>query len=149
MRIALLGGLRIQHCRELLGRSQTWLGSCNVVAVLWVAAVALIRPLAWELQYAAHAAPTPTPRKGNYICCQGAEQFMLVWPGATQFRQQPGAVCLSLCLVHLCVIRALYQVWHQQTQQKDVFIQRRVYPGPWLRVYPRFPNLIFFLDLTH
>ena len=32
--LALLSGLRIQHCCGLWGRSQTWLGSCVAVAVV-------------------------------------------------------------------------------------------------------------------
>ena len=50
--LALLSGLRIQHCHELWCRSQTWLKSG--IAVLWCrpAAVAPIRPLAWEPPYA-------------------------------------------------------------------------------------------------
>ena len=31
--LAPLSGLRIQHCRELCCRSQTWLGSCVAVAL--------------------------------------------------------------------------------------------------------------------
>ena len=41
--VALLSGLRLQHCHELWCRSQTQLRSYVAVAV------ALIRPLAWEL----------------------------------------------------------------------------------------------------
>ena len=44
-----LSALRIRHCHELL---QVWLGSGVAVAVavagLWPAAIAPIRPLAWE-----------------------------------------------------------------------------------------------------
>ena len=47
--LALLSRLRIRRCRELWCRSQTRLGSGVAVAV---AAVALIRPLAWKLPYA-------------------------------------------------------------------------------------------------
>ena len=49
--LALLSGLRIQHCIELWCRSQTLLW-------LWCrqAAIAAIRPLAWELPYAAGVA---------------------------------------------------------------------------------------------
>ena len=35
--LALLGGLRIQHCCELWYRSQTWLGSNVAVTVVWAA----------------------------------------------------------------------------------------------------------------
>ena len=50
--LASLSGLRIWHCRKLWCRSQTWLRSQVAVAVAWPAAVALIRPLDWELAYA-------------------------------------------------------------------------------------------------
>ena len=50
--LALLSGLRIQHCCELWCRTQTWLGIHVAVAVCRLAAVALIRPLAW-VEYAA------------------------------------------------------------------------------------------------
>ena len=48
-----LSGLRIQHCHELWFRSQT-----RLPALLWrkLAAVAPIRPLAWEPPYAKSAA---------------------------------------------------------------------------------------------
>ena len=45
-----LSGLRIGHCLEMLGRSQTWLGSRVAVAVS-AAVAAPIHPLAWELLY--------------------------------------------------------------------------------------------------
>ena len=48
--LASLSGLRIQCCHELWYRSQTWLGSGIAVAV------ALIRPMAWELPYPVGAA---------------------------------------------------------------------------------------------
>ena len=48
--LASLSELRIWCCHELWYRWQTRLGSC--IACLWLAAVALIRPLAWELAYA-------------------------------------------------------------------------------------------------
>ena len=41
--------LRIWHCHKLWCGSQMWLGSGIAVAVVWTAAAALIRPLAWEL----------------------------------------------------------------------------------------------------
>ena len=50
--LALLGGLRIQHCHELWCRLLTWLGSCVAVAV----AAALIKPLGWEPPCATGAA---------------------------------------------------------------------------------------------
>ena len=54
--LALLSGSGIQCRRELWHRSKTKLGSCT--AVLWhrPAAVAPIRPLAWECPYALGAA---------------------------------------------------------------------------------------------
>ena len=56
--LALLSGLRIQHCRELWCRLQTEIGS--QVAVLWLwcwpATTAPFRPLAWEPPYATGAA---------------------------------------------------------------------------------------------
>ena len=55
--LALISGLRIQHCRELCCRSQTRLGSGI--------AVALIQPLAWELPYAIGVA-LKTKKKKNY-----------------------------------------------------------------------------------
>ena len=54
--LASLSGLRIQHCSELWCRSQMRLGSRIAVAVVWLAAAALIGPLAWKLPYAANAA---------------------------------------------------------------------------------------------
>ena len=54
--LALLNGLRVQHCHELWCRSQTWL----LLVLLWLwyrlAATALTQPLAWELPYAAGVA---------------------------------------------------------------------------------------------
>ena len=52
--LALLSELRIPHFRDLWCRSQTWLGSCiaAAVAMLWPAAIAAIRSLAWESPYA-------------------------------------------------------------------------------------------------
>ena len=63
--LAWLRGLRIWHCRELWYRSQTWLGSG--VAVLWCrpAAVAPIRPLAWEPPHAADAALKKKKKKNG------------------------------------------------------------------------------------
>ena len=46
--LASLSGLRIQHCRELRHKSQTWLGFCI--------AVAGYSSLGWEPPYAADAA---------------------------------------------------------------------------------------------
>ena len=55
--LASFSGLRIWRCRERWCRSQMWLGSCIAVAIVYrPAATALIRPLAWELPYAAGAA---------------------------------------------------------------------------------------------
>ena len=55
--LASLSGLRSQHCHELCCRSQTWLGSHIIVAVVCrLGATALIRPLVWELPYAAGSA---------------------------------------------------------------------------------------------
>jgi len=54
--LALLSGIRIQCCLELLCRSQAWLG----FELLWLcrrqAAVAPIQPLAWESPYAVDVA---------------------------------------------------------------------------------------------
>ena len=50
--LASLSGLRIQHCLELQCRLQMWFRSGIAVAVGRLAAVALIRPLAWEFLYA-------------------------------------------------------------------------------------------------
>ena len=51
--LALFSGLRIQHCPELWGRSQTWLGWIWHLPWLWCrsAAIASTQPLAWELSY--------------------------------------------------------------------------------------------------
>ena len=49
-------GLRIQHCCELQCRLQTQFQSGIAVAVCGPAAVVPVRPLAWELPYAAGAA---------------------------------------------------------------------------------------------
>ena len=48
----LLSGLRIWRCRKLQHMLKMWLGS--VLLWLWcrLAAIALIRPLAWEFPYA-------------------------------------------------------------------------------------------------
>ena len=56
--LAPLSGLRIWCCHELQCGSQTWLDSVLVLLWLWhrLAAAARIRPLAWELPYAAGAA---------------------------------------------------------------------------------------------
>ena len=57
--LTLLSGLKIQHCRELWYRSQTQLGSLEpMLLFLWcrLAAIAPIRPLAWEPPYAAGVA---------------------------------------------------------------------------------------------
>ena len=50
--LALLSGLRICSCRELWCRLQTWLGSCDAVAVATVP----IWPLAWEPPYVSSTA---------------------------------------------------------------------------------------------
>ena len=52
--LASLSGLRIWHCRELWCRLKVQLGSCVAVSV--ASAIAPVRPLAWELQYALDAA---------------------------------------------------------------------------------------------
>ena len=52
--LASISGLKIPHCCELWCSLQIWLGS--LVAVAKLAAAARIRPLAWELPYAAGAA---------------------------------------------------------------------------------------------
>ena len=46
--LALLSGLRIQHCHKRL-RLQMQLGSSIAIAMLWCAATAPIQPLAWEI----------------------------------------------------------------------------------------------------
>ena len=53
--LASLNGLRIQHCRELWCRSQTWLGSCVAVAVV----------MAGSFRSA-----DSTPILGTCICCR-------------------------------------------------------------------------------
>ena len=60
--LALLSGLRIPNCPELCCKSQMWLDL--VLLWLWyrVAAVAPIRPLAWEAPYASGGA---TKKKGK------------------------------------------------------------------------------------
>ena len=50
--LASLSGLRIWRGCELGCRLQIQLGSCVAVAVVYVGAVARIRPLAWEPPYA-------------------------------------------------------------------------------------------------
>ena len=54
--LASLSVLKIPRCRELWCRSQMQLGSHVAVAVRRLAAVAPIRPLAWEPPHAAGAA---------------------------------------------------------------------------------------------
>ena len=65
--LALLSGLRIQHCRELWCRSRC--GSDLLLLGLWcrLAAAALIRPLAWEFPYATDAALTPPAKKVAFL----------------------------------------------------------------------------------
>ena len=55
--LALLSRLRIQRCRELWCRLQTWLGSRDAVALT------PIGPLAWEPPYAPGAAPEKAKRQ--------------------------------------------------------------------------------------
>ena len=50
--LASLSGSRFWHCCELQCRSQMGFGSFVAVAVAYLATVAPIWPLAWELQYA-------------------------------------------------------------------------------------------------
>ena len=54
--LALLSGLRIRRCRELWCRSQTWLGFCVAVALVWAGSCSSDSTPAWELQYAAGVA---------------------------------------------------------------------------------------------
>ena len=73
--LALLSGLRIQHCHELWYTLQTWLGS-PVLLWLWLwrrpAAVALIQSLAWEPPYTTNAAPKKKKKKKKRLCGKGA-----------------------------------------------------------------------------
>ena len=57
--LASLSGLRIRRCQDLWCRSQMWLGSDVAVA----AAVAPVRPLAWEPPYATGVALKKTKKK--------------------------------------------------------------------------------------
>ena len=50
--LASVSGLGIQHCCELWCRLKMQLRSCIAVAVVYAAAIALIRPVAWEFLYA-------------------------------------------------------------------------------------------------
>ena len=50
--LALLSGLRIQHCLRLWHRSQMQLRSSVLVAVAWAIAVAQIQPLAARWSHA-------------------------------------------------------------------------------------------------
>ena len=50
--LAWLCGLRIQHCCKLQCRSQTGFDLALLWLWCWLAAVALIQPLGWELPYA-------------------------------------------------------------------------------------------------
>ena len=61
--LALISGLRIQHCHELWCRSQTRLRSALLWLWLWLAAVAPIGPLIWELPYAIGVALKSKKRK--------------------------------------------------------------------------------------
>ena len=61
--LALLSGLRIRHCCELWCGLQTRLRSHVAVALAWLTATALIRPLAWEPSYAAGAAQEMAKRQ--------------------------------------------------------------------------------------
>ena len=63
--LASLSGLRIRHCSELRCRSQTWFRSCVTAAVVRLAAVALIRPLAWEPPCAILCGCGPKKQKTN------------------------------------------------------------------------------------
>ena len=74
--LASLSGLRIRRCCELWCRSQTWLGSCI--------AVAPIRPLSWEPQYAVGVAlKRPPPKKGK----KALFQKEVKWKILTDFTQ--------------------------------------------------------------
>jgi len=52
---------------KLQHRSQTQLGSCVAVAVVWVSAATPIGPLAWELPYATGAALKRQKKKKKKI----------------------------------------------------------------------------------
>ena len=54
--LAWLSGLGIRRCCELWCRLQSWLGPGVAAAVARLAAVPLIRPLAWEPPWAADVA---------------------------------------------------------------------------------------------
>ena len=62
--LALLSGLRIQHCCELWCRSETWLRS--VIAI----ATAPIRPLAWESPYAEGASKDEEKKNGRRLASE-------------------------------------------------------------------------------
>jgi len=71
--LALLSGLRIQHCCELWYRLQMWLGSGIAVAI----AVALIQPFAMELPYAMDVAlKWPKKKKKSLLCSFLVTQHM-------------------------------------------------------------------------
>ena len=73
--LALLSGLRIQHCTELWYRLQRWLGSCIAVAV---AAIALIPPQAWKFPCALSAALKRQKQK-NKTNKQTKNSFAVPW----------------------------------------------------------------------
>ena len=77
----------VKDCLELWCKSQTQLGSCIAVAVASLAAVAPIRPLAWEPLYAAGAAlektkrPKKKKKKVKCVCvCVGGHCHIITKP---------------------------------------------------------------------
>ena len=101
--LASLSGLRIWRCPELWCRSQTWLRSCIAVG----AAIALIRPLAWEPSHAAGMAikRQKTKKTKNLLvsclfsCCCCFAFFRAAEPvayGCYQARGPTGATAAGL-----------------------------------------------------
>ena len=81
--LASLSGLRIRHCHELWCGWQMRLRSGIAMAVGRPAAVAPIRPLAWEPLYAAGAAPK-RKKKATLSCKDRMEIIILYVVGACQ-----------------------------------------------------------------
>ena len=88
--LAMLSGLRVQHCCKLQHRSQMWLRSHVAVAVVQASAASLPGLLTWELPYAAGAALKQTNEQTN-------KQQNLI----------PGSHVGSFCCLRICFSKTI------------------------------------------